>query len=382
MIETTNLYIELFGLILLFLLTISFQSFQQMFTFSTGSTVKKGERSRVVDFVRGIAMCSIVVIHIDSYFNFFHAKDPELVLTKWLANFSRFCVPAFIFSSGFFLSWKGSSAFWTSKVKNLLIPYVVIACFGFFTKYPPATFLSDIIPKLLLGQVFQPYYYVPLLFEFYLIYAIFFRNMQTWSPTLFYSVLIGSLLVNFYSNHFYPKALPFLGRLEAISFTNYIFFFVAGFTAKKILTNKETFIEHIRTSKLYFPSLLFTIFIYLFAVTYYTITMRLEISNHFLFYPIACFIVLTYIGIKLETTKSNTLQRAYSGFAFIGENSLALFLLHPLTIHLMHTFDPYTLGGFYFGWIVTFVLNVALPLLVWKLAYGMIDKIIGSGEKV
>jgi surface polysaccharide O-acyltransferase-like enzyme len=185
MIQTTNLYIELFGLFLLFLLAFSFPSFKNLFTISVETNAKKGERSRVVDFVRGIAMCAIVVIHIDSYFAFFHPKDSELVLSRWLANVSRFCVPAFIFSSGFFLSWKGNSAFWVSKVKNLLIPYVIIACIGYFTKYSPANFLSDIIPKILLGQVFQPYYYVPLLFGFYLLFAFIFRNIQNWSPTTF-----------------------------------------------------------------------------------------------------------------------------------------------------------------------------------------------------
>ena len=67
MIQTTNLYIELFGLILLFLLALSFVSFRNLFTFATTAPVKKGERSQVVDFVRGIAMCAIIVIHIDPW---------------------------------------------------------------------------------------------------------------------------------------------------------------------------------------------------------------------------------------------------------------------------------------------------------------------------
>ncbi len=375
MIQTTNLYIELFGLFLLFLLTISFSSFRNLFTFLPASPQKKGERSQVVDFVRGIAMCAIIVIHIDSYFAFFHPKDTEIVLTKWLANLSRFCVPAFILSSGFFLSWKGISAFWISKLKNVLIPYVVIACIGYFTKYPIENFLSDIIPKLLLGQVFQPYYYVPLLFGFYLIYSLFFRNIQNWSSGFFYSVLAFSLLLNFASNHFYPKSLPIIGGLEAISFTNFIFFFVVGFSAKRILTNKDVFLEELQTNRLYFPSLFFAIILYLAAVTYVSVTMNLEISNHFLFYPVACFVVLTYLGIKIEPTESKLLKRVYSGFAYIGENSLALFLLHPMVIHLMHMIDPYYFGGFYLGWIITLAINIVIPLILWKLGYGIVKKL-------
>jgi probable poly-beta-1,6-N-acetyl-D-glucosamine export protein len=375
MIQTTNLYIELFGLILLLLLTISFKSFRNLFTFSTDMPTKKGGRSQVIDFVRGIAMCSIVIIHIDSYFAFFHPKDSELILSKWLANFSRFCVPAFILSSGFFLSWKGFSPFWVSKLKNLLLPYAIIASIGYFTKYPAESYLQDIIPKLLLGQVFQPYYYVPLLFEFYIIYALFFRNIQNFSPKLVYSLLIGSLLVNFLSNHFYPRSTPIVGGLEAISFTNFVFFFVVGFTSKKIFTDKEAFLENMRANNFYFPCLLLSILLYLGIVTYYTITISLEISNHFLFYPIAVFIVLSFIGIKLEATSLKPIKKIYSTFAYIGENSLALFLFHPMVIHLMHMIDPYYFGGFYLGWLISFTLNIVLPLILWKLGNGIVYKL-------
>ena len=103
--------------------------------------------------------------------------------------------------------------------------------------------------------------------------------------------------------------------------------------------------------------------------------MNLEISNHFLFYPIACFVVLTFLGIKLEPIQFKPIKSVYSTFAYIGENSLALFLLHPITIHLMHMIDPYYFGGFYAGWLVTFALNIIIPLSVWKIVNGIIFKL-------
>ena len=170
-----------------------------------------------------------------------------------------------------------------------------------------------------------------------------------------------------FRSHFYPKSIPYLGSLEAISITNYIFFFVLGFSAKRILTNKEIFLSNLKTNKFFFPVLLLSILSYLGVVTYFTVTMNLEISNHFLFYPVACFVVLTFLGINLESTNSKMLKSIYSGFAYIGENSLALFLIHPMIIHLMHMIDPYYFGGFYFGWVVTLILNITLPLLIWKI---------------
>ena len=109
---------------------------------------------------------------------------------------------------------------------------------------------------------------------------------------------------------------------------------MAGFSAKEFLTNKEVFLDELKSNKYYF-FLIFAILLYLVLVSYYSVTLNLEISNHFLFYPIAFFVILTYFGKKNRTKDSVLLKRVYSGLAYIGENSLALFLLHPMTIHLM-----------------------------------------------
>jgi hypothetical protein len=250
---------------------------------------------------------------------------------------------------------------------------------------PPANFLSDIIPKILIGASFPTLLLCSSslwILSFYL--HSFFEIFKTWSPTTFSIPCLGVSLSNklWFESFLSEVHCHIIGGLEAISFTNYIFFFVAGFSAKRILTNKEVFLEQLKINSFYFPSLLFAILLYLAVVTYYSVTLNLEISNHFLFYPIASFVVLTYIGIKIEPSNSAFIKRVYSGLAYIGENSLALFLLHPMTIHLMHMIDPYYFGGFYFGWVITFAINIALPLIVWKTAYGIIDMIAGTEKKV
>lgn len=360
-----NMYIEIFGILLMILLIIILPEFKKIFILEEiPQSSQKPERNKAIDFTRGFAMVAIVLIHIDSYFQFFHPNDYETYFTRLIANYSRFCVPAFIFSSGFFLSYKGANPYWTGKLKSLFLPYLIISIIGYFTKYPPYEFFETIVKKLLMGQVFQPYYYVALLFQFYFLFAVFFKDYRTWSRTKFSLVLVFSGILNFWSNHFFPKENDFLRSIEAISFTNYIFYFVLGLSAKTILTNKIIFLETIKPVKV--KSILFiSILFYLIPVTYSTFKIKIEVSNHFLFYPILSFILITYLGLYFET-RINFLKRAYDLFCYIGENSLAIFLLHPMVIHLMHSFDPYYFFGKYISYFFTLGVNLILPLLIWK----------------
>jgi probable poly-beta-1,6-N-acetyl-D-glucosamine export protein len=378
--QTINLSIELFGIILLVFLILIFPSFKKLFILNNDSLLTKPERNKAIDFTRGIAMTAIVVIHIDSYFQFFHPTDIETYYTRMIANLSRFCVPAFILSSAFFLSYKGANLYWTGKLKSLFIPYVIIAVIGFFTKYPPFSFFQEILPKLLLGQVFQPYYYVVLLFQFYFLYVAFFKNISTWSQKKFVLVLVLSALINVWSNHFFPKTNVFFQTIEVISFTNFLFYFVLGLSAKRIFTSKVEFLEPFQKNKFYKWAILISILLYLIPVIYFTFTTKIEVSNHFLFYPIVCFLLITLLGLFFES-KSLQTEKLFSIFCYIGENSLAVFLLHPMVIHLMHMFDPYYLGGFYSSYIITLVLNLVIPLAVWKFFFYFINRVNPKIEK-
>ena len=365
------LLIEIFGILVLGCLLFFLPSLKDLFILSLKieSSVKT-ERNRAIDFSRGIAMIAIVLIHVDSYFQFFHPNDGETYFTRFIANLGRFCVPAFIFSSAFFLNFKSLNEYWSSKFKSLVIPYLIIAILGYFTKYPSEEFFHNISFQLITGSIFQPYYYVPLLFQFYILYAIFFKNNKNWSAKFFILIILFSAIINFWSNHFFPKTNTFFKILEIISFTNFIFFFVLGISAKKTFLDKKVFIEKFYSNK---PIFILTlgVIIYLIPVSYYTFKNKIEISNHFLFYPIILFILITLLGLKFEVSY----PRFFKIISYIGENSLAVFLLHPMVIHLMHSFDPYIMGGFFLSYIFTAIINVILPLVVWKLSYGVIDKI-------
>lgn len=360
-IEKTGLLIELLGILCFILLTI-FSSFGKIAK-KQDFGVQEESRSSIIDFIRGIAMFGIVIIHIDSYFQVYHAQTFEIQITRLLSNLSRFSVPAFIFSSAFFLKWKGAGNLWKSRFFQLIIPYAGISFAGYFTKYPPLQFFQKFPLKLLLGQTFQPYYYVPLMLELYLLYSLFFKNIHSWKKSFYLGTLILCAGINFWSNHFFPRENNLLNEIYPISFTHFIFFFVLGFSAKSVLTSKTVFQKEFNTATLLV--ILISILFYLVPVSYYSFTENIEISNHFLFYPVAVFILLTKIGYWMESKKDGIASGVFQFFSYIGKNSLSIFLLHPIVIHLMHIFDPFLMGGFIVSWALTLVMNIGIPLLVW-----------------
>ncbi|MCE9500463.1 MAG: acyltransferase [Leptospira sp.] len=364
-------HVELTGLFLGLLLFTFSASFREFFRFTDQPARNTGiSRSTAVDFVRGISMIAIVIIHVDSYFEYYHPKDSIIYFTHFMANISRFCVPAFILSSAFFISYKGTSAdFWIPKIRHLILPYLLIASIGYFTKYPVGeNFTYDFFFRLLSGKIFTPYYFIFLLLEFYLFYAFFLRFFEKnrWAML----VLLGiSIPVNYVSNIYVTGSnTPWIDALCVSSLTGFIFFFFIGMSSKNIFKDQIRFEKLLADDSIFRVFLPVTVIIYLVVVAFVSFSARIDLSNHFLFYPLVIFILLYRAGLKIERSSNTLLKNAYKGTTYLGEKSLAIFLIHPAVIHLMHNFDPFYPLGAIAGWLIGIVLNIVIPLLIWELA--------------
>lgn len=369
-----NYHLELAGLALL---AVIFPFVRKLLDFSYSRHSDSKERSYSVDFVKGLAMTGIVIIHVDSYFHFFHPHDGS-IWTRVLANLSRFSVPVFIISAGMFISWKDEGKnYWQSKITGILVPYLILSVVGYFLKYPKTDgWMLDLSARLFWGKVFQPYYFVPLLFGFYILFALVLRRFSLSNPRTAGVLLGGSLLLNFFSNHFLSKKTDLLLKLENISFTNFIFFFCLGLLAKRTLTDKKRIQAVFRSqASRVFP--LFFLILYTGYIVYQTFRWEHEISNHLLFYPMIGALMLYRLGFHLEEKESFLPKFIFRIFAYIGKNSLGVFLIHPILIHLMHSFDPHDMKGAFIGWWSAFLLNLAVPLFIWWGA----GKIIGLFRK-
>ncbi|MCB1177291.1 MAG: acyltransferase, partial [Leptospiraceae bacterium] len=334
--------IELIGLLLL-IIPISIYFFKPLP--SPIESEKEKKRSLVIDFVRGLAMMGIVIIHIDSYFEFYHKEDPFINFTKLIANFSRFCVPVFIITSGTLLSWKTPSKYWKGKLIGLLVPFLIFSILGYFTKYKISeNLLGDLSYKIVWGKVFAPYYYVPLLFQFYILFSLapaFFDKLV--NSGIGKILLILTAFINIFSNQIFPANTETLQNLENISFTNFIFFFFLGIYLRKLFLNGSLFLQYHSKKIIFVFSILFVGF--LIYISYVSLTHKYNFINHFLFYPTISFIILFYLGVNIENT--NPEGKIFKSISYIGKKSLSVFLLHPIVIHIMHIVDPFSLGGPY-----------------------------------
>ncbi|TGK38390.1 acyltransferase [Leptospira gomenensis] len=366
-----SLFIDLFGLCIIFFLCIYSKIPFKILCEIPPKSENPG-RSSTVDFIRGLAITGIVFIHVNSYYQFFGPTENVSAFTLAISNVSRFSVPAFILSSGIFLKPAPFKDYWKSKILSLIVPYFFVSLFAAYVKLGALPAVAEFLTGFLLGTWCAPYYFVPLLFLFYLIYPALqkIKNRLKSNAGIF-TFLGTALLLNFLSNHvFLLISDPLSKTLEPISPTGFIFFFVFGMLTGSWFRNGSGFlsISYESSPPLPYPfrKLLFLgTVLYLTAVFLAGISWKFDSSNHLLFYPTGMFLLLFLWAESFAKNRRHS--KLLSGFAFIGKNSMGIFLLHPLLIHWMHAWNPFEYGAVV-AWLavpVVAILNVILPLCVW-----------------
>ncbi|TGL88293.1 acyltransferase [Leptospira congkakensis] len=335
---------ELLGIILAGLGGLYLWAFKIPYSLPHPRVTNKGRENRF-DILRGFAMIGIVLIHIHSYFQFFHPADHSVIRTTlFLSNLSRFSVPLFILTSAIFLRKK--EGYWITKLKNLILPYSLASIVGYFIKYNDYSLL-EFFQFYFLGKVFAPFYFVPLLIQFYIIFYLFDKVLLNEKISKY--LLLVAFLINLASNlGIFDSILP--KGYHAISILNYIFFFQLGIQIG--LSKEEEKKQQNADVKL---ALGIFSFIFLFLIILFSGGYFIDFKNHHLVYPIFFLFAVWEILPKLN-------HKVSEWISFVGNNSLFIFLLHPFVIHMMHSFDPYLFGGPILGYIVTLILNVGLPI--------------------
>lgn len=308
----------------------------------------KQERDWNLDVVRGFGMIGIVLIHVHSYFVFFHSPEelPQII-TLVLSNLSRFSVPVFIFSAGYFSFGKNFFPYWKPKITGVLIPFLVFSLIGYWIKFSEYS-LFDLFLRLVTGAIFSPYYFIPLLFQFYALHFLFLQKL----PDRFRVYLLPvSFLINMANNlEWIPGSIALGDSYSLVPFTNFIFFYALGF--------------YLQTKGLpsVFKNPAFSVSVHVLSPIlvllniYSSLTNRLEISNHTIFY--STFLFFLFYSLDWQGTAQKIL-------AAIGKNSLGIFLIHPILIHFMHSWHPHSLGGAYLSIVLTASANVAIPYYLW-----------------
>ncbi len=312
-------------------------------------TESQGNRSPSWDSLRGLAMIGIVCIHIHSYFTYFIRESSSITqATLFLANLSRFSVPIFILSSGLFL--KKKEGYWKTKVNSILIPYILASLIAYFLKSKVFSGL-ELFQLTLLGKVFTPYYFIPLLLQFHLIF--FLLPGKFIESKFLVSLLPISGFIQLASNIGHLDfLLPSVYR--SISIFNFIFFFHFGLIARsqfKNLNLGQSYASVITVVILVFCLLPISVF-------------GIELKNHHIAYPVL------FSGFLLKgMSKFSSISWLHSSLGFIGRQSMFIFLIHPFVIHTMHAWHPLYAGSFFLSYTTTLFLNIFIPLvpvLLWE----------------
>jgi surface polysaccharide O-acyltransferase-like enzyme len=183
------------------------------------------------DFVKGIAIIAVVVIHVTHIQreNFYHYNQYQFYfyVNNFFNNICRFTIPVFLICSGILLnpikfSLKNIYIFYTRKVFRLLIPYVII-CIFLKRNELSSEFFYDMIS----GKISTPFYYILVIFECYLIYP--FLCLLKEKRFFLYLALSLSLYCFLDTDTWSLLSVPMVGK--------YLFPFIYGFYTREYFLN-------------------------------------------------------------------------------------------------------------------------------------------------
>ena len=260
------------------------------------------------DFLKGLAILAVILIHINGFFYDDIYRDNIFVVA--FNNFLRFAIPFFLISSGLLLSTKnGLYSFYSKKMIRIFLPYSFLTII--ITAYYKASYF-DIFKAFLLGTASPPYYFIALLLQLYLIYPFLLRLSK------FKYFLHIVFLINIFYFIFALKYLFF----NTLLFPRFIFLFSYGVFAKdRFLSCDKNF--SLKEKFFYFG----VIFSYL-AYSFY---FKSYFYNPRLFYGIALFNLLFIFKDYFKK------KFFYNLFVCLGKNSLWIFLLHYFVIQAIYT---------------------------------------------
>lgn len=119
----------------------------------------------------------------------------------FIHQLAEFAIPAFLFVSGFFIAFATQSSkegikteFISSRIKKLIIPFIVWSVFLILVVHRPNPFsqlLSFNYYLSAISQIFQVYYYIPLIIQYYLLSPILIPLAKDrWKLLLIFAALI------------------------------------------------------------------------------------------------------------------------------------------------------------------------------------------------
>ncbi len=337
----TFAYVFFTGILVLAIPFLRKTFFQKNTSISTNE--RKGERIVFFDFLRGLAILAVVIIHIGDVFLL--VEGANLFLIKIINNVSRFAVPFFFIISGILLTREGGwLSFYRKKIIRIFLPFFLVSLLvGLYNNSD----LLSILHSFISGSASLPYYFMSVLLQFYILYPVLekYSKKKHFLLITFLISFISFFLVNIWVVYDIPL------------FLRYLFFFAFGIYYKDKFLFRDYYINN--KEKLVWIVLLFW---FLFYSAYF----QTYFYNTLYFYAPALFSLIFLFRNKIN-------EKALKIFSFLGKNSLWIYLIHYFIIqaiapHILRLSQNFYLQYFYF-------IILVLPLSVFvSLVAGYIYK--------
>ena len=285
-----------------------------------------GKKLAQITVMNALLCIFVVMIHLTfAPLSMLIPKSAPHIFIFAVNKFFCFCVPAFIFLSGFklFKSYEkrplALKPFLKRRLKKIVFPYfasVLVYIFYFGVK---GWLLESLFSYLILGTISAHFYYIVVLVQLYLLFPLVFRLFESHSHTAFLlSFFITLFCAIFLQNGYWDR---FFGL--------YIFYFVFGMFWAKYGLYRNFKKNILKISLAYVTILIFHL-------------CRLYLSEFtgktYGAFPVFNMIYTILAIIALYTISEDFLK--YSGKVMtasnlLGECSYSIYLYHPLIIYIL-----------------------------------------------
>lgn len=333
---------ELFSSIVLLLLVLFIPQTRRAFLFPVYKKISAPleGRSNFFDSVKGIAIAAVILIHAIYIFELKHPEFERFYIDN-INNISRFAVGFFFIASGALLT----TGFSRKKLFRIFTPYVIFCLVvGVFQHRSWDLILGGVVR----GDLLPPFYFIPVLLQFYFLYPLLARFSQKkyfLAITLFVSYI-------FYST---PALWSFLG---IPTFGPYLYLFSFGLAYRNVLKSDES----VQTLSPWLIAILsFLVLQFMFPAHYY---------NSRYFYAPALFMVLHFTYHKFLFLGKISLLHG------LGRISLWVYLVHfSIEEFLMKIISHNALSSVYLYILLISILTVTVSGVLSKAAASIYTKL-------
>ncbi|MFS0727211.1 acyltransferase [Paenibacillus sp. 1P07SE] len=316
-----------------------------------------------------------------------------------LNTFAMFCVPAFIFLTGFVLfynyyrkpiSASMLKAFYSKRLLQIVIPYMLISILFFFTRKalnddlgPWQAMVPELLERLLNGTAYTHLYYIFVLIQFYLLFPLLLWVLQRWPVLARWSIVIGlAVQWGFYYVNKLWLDVPSKGSVSLAYFAPFLLGVFVGIYYERIQSWFSLRPEPTsRSARAKLGQLILWLtwlaasagYIWLWYANYtgWMIVNSTWYELGYNLFSMTSIIVLTQLAYQLYRHGPEQLTSVLQRLAAL---SFGIYLIHPMLLLLYRSFPPSELtpmvyhlwkaGGFFFALLGSAILLVALYRLI------------------